>query len=588
MGLFEGRARVKRATTAPHSNLTIDVFISNNKLGKRVSKSLMEPPDPDTEPPDRRLRLPGFLTPARALRHRPPPAGDEPPPLPPPPAPPQALANGCNGHSEPVKRRLTEAQKLMISSECHKTEIFATKLRHIPGRPNGVSLPPPQQNGERPRRRRRSEEEEATTPRKRITHDSLLLRDNHEYYKVEILTGKLRSSRRLSGDSDDHPSLELDTPDDVGPEDSCDSFRVVRRGSGRLLRGRGPCGTPHGCRPPPEPRPAENGEASETEENGAEPAAETAEPVTPAAAPPQLGFTFEMAPNGEQWYQTYSRETQGQSVVSDLSDVAAAGVGPRLPYQMSEDELFPPEPPPSTSSSSSAPRAKHRRLLQLTAASSARKSPRCHASTRAARCSVDAAEGVALWDSSLEQVQLVAASISSLLTAAEEQHEPLAPPAAGRRRRRRTASLSEPELELPAHLSGVTLASPAPLELGDLLRAGPLCPPAPSTPLSSRQPQQPRRRQAEQPPPPPAPRQRRQAQQRARRGLREVDSDSESEASSSAGRRRRGGRRRSNRTGWPRSRTRRPVQGLLQRAVSRAAATVRAARASRRRARAAR
>lgn len=42
MGLFEGRSRVKRATTAPHSNLTLDVFITNNKLGKRVSKARME------------------------------------------------------------------------------------------------------------------------------------------------------------------------------------------------------------------------------------------------------------------------------------------------------------------------------------------------------------------------------------------------------------------------------------------------------------------------------------------------------------------------------------------------------------------
>ena len=489
----------------------------------------------------------------------------------------------------------------MLNSECHKTEIFATKLRHIPGRPNGISLPTPHQNGERPRRRRRSDDESAATPRKRITHDSLLLRDNHEYYKVEILTGKLRSSRRLSGDSDDQSAMELDIPDDVGPEDSCDSFQVVRRGSGRLLRGRGPCGTPHGCRPPPEPRPVTNGDVSETEEAEREPAEVEEEAVVeaPAAAPPQLGFSFEAAPSAEQWYQTYSRETGGQSVVVHLSDVASAGVGPRLPYQMTEDELFPPEPPPPPAASSSGvPRAKHRRLLQLAAGSSARKSPRCHASTRAARCSVDAAEGVALWDSSLEQVQLVAASISSLLTAAQEQHEPLTPPAPGRRRRRRTASLSEPEPEPPAHLSGVSLASPAPLDLADLLRAEPLCPPGPSTPPSSRQstpaPHQQRQRQADRQPQPQRRRReqereqrpRRQAQQRARerRALVEVDSDSESESESSVpDRRRRGGRRRSNRTGWPRSRARRPGQGLLQRAVSRAAATVRA-RASRRRA----
>ncbi|XP_037076427.1 uncharacterized protein LOC119097501 [Pollicipes pollicipes] len=292
MGLFEGRSRVKRATTAPHSNLSLEVFISNNKLGKRVSKSCMEPPEPDGELADRRLRLSALPPPAaRTLRQRPPPPpGDE-------PDSPAPLHNGCNGHGpEPARKRLTEAQKLMLSSECHKTEIFATKLRHIPGRLGGGDGPPapllaPHRNGERPRRRRRSEaaswEEPAPAApaRKRVALDSLLLRDNHEYYKVEILSSKLRSSRRLSGDSDvGPPRPEADesifcAADEVGPEDSCDSFRVVRRGA-------------------------------------------------------SLAYTFESSPGAEQWYQTYARETDGQPVVEALAAAVAAS-GPVLPYQMS-------------------------------------------------------------------------------------------------------------------------------------------------------------------------------------------------------------------------------------------------------------
>ncbi|KAF0292194.1 hypothetical protein FJT64_009765 [Amphibalanus amphitrite] len=214
-------------------------------------------------------------------KEEPPDRADSPPPPPTPTA-------------DTRKRNLTETEKLYLNSECHKTEILSSKLRHTACRMSGAaaaasatSTTPAQppvlmpnggdSKGPKAKRRRR-----APVPRRR------------RLPSVE--------SPATDSESDGPPHLEPEAPLTAAPRGAA--------GRGKAQAGRR--GTPA-----PQLREAE----SEAD---------------------AVSFSFQAAPDSEEWFRTFSRQEAGRRAVEDFS-WAAAGGGQLLPYQMSVDELFPPD-----------------------------------------------------------------------------------------------------------------------------------------------------------------------------------------------------------------------------------------------------
>ena len=239
---------------------------------------LTEPPaeeaesEPKEEPPDRPAPSPP-LTP-------PPPKPPTPPPPPPspPPAPPTPVADTRK------RTNLTETEKLYLNSECHKTEILSTKLRHTACRQSGAAASPAQPpvllpNGDESATKQQPQRRKTPAPRRR----------------------RLRSvdSPATDSESDGPPHLEPEAPLAAAPR-AAGRGRVQRRGT-----------------------PAPQLQEAESEADS-------------------VSFSFQAAPGAEEWFRTFSRQEAGRRAVEDFS-WAAAGGGQQLPYQMSVDELFPRE-----------------------------------------------------------------------------------------------------------------------------------------------------------------------------------------------------------------------------------------------------
>ncbi|XP_049780091.1 uncharacterized protein LOC126176938 isoform X1 [Schistocerca cancellata] len=238
--------------------------------------------------------------------------------------------------------------------------------------------------------------------RKRRTHAEAFIHDNLDYYKFEIPGSRLRfqgsvlpqmnisetqgsetdsnynkKSSENSHTCDSNKENSLNSSDSQLVQFNVKSLEAIRKGLNDKLNAENEVkNTPEAI--------VETGvkkEESSDKKNGNELA-------TKDLSLDRLRFSFEAAPQGEPWYQTYQRQDTGNEIYLSCPIDTSFWKSFLLPYEMSPTELAAAAASsnlPSCTRSIDAPvsfRKKKKRFAHLLD-KKPRKSPRCHASTLA-------------------------------------------------------------------------------------------------------------------------------------------------------------------------------------------------------------